>query len=311
MKWRSGCCSSFSDFASRGLVITAVTLQRLLAKKKKVKVEVSCVQKALKRNGYKWLPRLKQPKYSPEVQEKRKSFADAVNAMSDAALRKKMCMCMDGVVLSMPPVSETGRENWCRTGETHCWRKPSEGMEPDLAGADQYKKQVPLARAIPMWGGASEDGFAPIIWHKKHKLDSEEWVEGLQSGCLTDALAALQPVNPDGPFYILCDGESFLTTDAARREYRKHKIRLWQIPPRSPDLNPIEKFWAWVRKAMLDRDLEDLKAQKPRPAKAEYVKRVKALLRSAKAQEVAGNCVASFRKTCQEVSEKEGRASRG
>ena len=60
-----------------------------------------------------------------------------------------------------------------------------------------------------------------------------------------------------------------------------------------------------------DSDLEDLKAKKPRPAKAEYVKRVKALLRTAKAQEVAGNCVGSFRKTCQEVSDKEGRVSRG
>ena len=61
----------------------------------------------------------------------------------------------------------------------------------------------------------------------------------------------------------------------------------------------------------LQRDLDDLQKNKPRPTKPEYVKRVKAILRSAKAHEVAGNCVASLKQTCQEVSDNEGRASRG
>ena len=292
-------------------VCTSVMLQRLLARKKRVKVEVSSIQKLLKRNGYRWLPRSKKVKYSEEQKEARKAFADAVLKLSDDALRKRMSMCMDGVVLSMPPTSTARRENWCRASETHCWRKPSEGCDPDLAGADRYKKQVPLARAIPLWGGASEDGFAPILWHAKHKLTSEEWVEGLQAGKLETALAALEPVCPQGPFFVLCDNEKFLLTEEACKEYRKSKVRLWMIPARSPDLNPIEKFWAWLRKQLLDKDLEDLRAGRAVPAKPEYRKRVQALLRTQRAHTVAGNCVQSFRKTCEQVSEAEGAASRG
>ena len=31
----------------------------------------------------------------------------------------------------------------------------------------------------------------------------------------------------------------------------------------SPDLNPIEKFWAWLRNRLRQRDLEDLQAGRP------------------------------------------------
>jgi hypothetical protein len=57
------------------------------------------------------------------------------------------------------------------------------------------------------------------------------------------------------------------------------------------------------------RDLEDLRADKPVLAKAEYKKRVQAVLRTARAQEVAGNCVKRFRKTCQEVWDLDGAAA--
>ena len=43
--------------------------------------------------------------------------------------------------------------------------------------------------------------------------------------------------------------------------------------------------------------------------KPEYKKRVQAVLRAARAQEVAGNCVKRFRKTCQEVWDLDGAAA--
>ena len=57
------------------------------------------------------------------------------------------------------------------------------------------------------------------------------------------------------------------------------------------------------------RDLEDLSAEKPVLCKKEYQKRVQAVLRSARAQEVAANCVKRFRKTCQEVWDQDGAAA--
>jgi 3-methyladenine DNA glycosylase/8-oxoguanine DNA glycosylase len=86
---------------------------------------------------------------------------------------------------------------------------------------------------------------------------------------------------------------------------------MWHIPPRSPDLNPIEKFWAWLRKALLARDLSDAVAKRPVLDKAAYAARVKAVCRSQCAQAVAAACAKSLRKTCAEVIRNKGAATRG
>jgi transposase len=290
--------------------VTSPQLQRLLAAKKGVRVEVSLVQKALKKNGYRWLPRSKKPKYTAEQCAVRKAFADANLELSDEELRRQLSACWDGVVIAVPPTAEDRRANFCRSGETHCWRKESEAAHPDLLGYDKYKKQVPLSRAIPLWGAISADGFAPVVWHKKHKLDEEEWVQAIEHGKLKEVLQSLNPARRRGPWNVLSDNESFLLTDEAYKTYRKQGVRLRTIPPRSPDLNPIEKFWGWLRRDLARRDLKDLSDGKPVPPKKLYLKRVQAVLRSRRAQEVASNCAKRFRKDCQEVSDNGGQASK-
>ena len=85
---------------------------------------------------------------------------------------------------------------------------------------------------------------------------------------------------------------------------------LWKIPPRSPDLNPIEKFWAWLRKELRRRDLEDYKNRKPCLGKVQYTERVKQVLKTATAQKEASNIAAGFRSVCKEVAQKGGAAAR-
>jgi transposase len=133
----------------------------------------------------------------------------------------------------------------------------------------------------------------------------------LEEDKFTDAIKALKPVRKRGPWFVLSDNESFLKTDGARKYYRKAGITLWFIPPRSPDLNPIEKFWSWLRRELTRRDLQDLKNGNRVLAKPEYTKRVQAVLRTRKAQEVAANCVRGFRKTCQKISDSQGAAVKG
>ena len=76
--------------------------------------------------------------------------------LSDAALKEKLSFAMDGVILGMPPRDHTERWNYCKYGTEFMWRKPSESFQPELAGDDAYGKQVPQARAIPLWGGGTE-----------------------------------------------------------------------------------------------------------------------------------------------------------
>ena len=292
-------------------VCTSTMLAREVMKRKRVELEDSTVRKVLKRNGYTWLPRNQKPKYSEGEMVRRKSFADGVLELTPAELRSKLSLAMDGVVVTVPPNDATARLNYCRYGDTHIYRKKNEAALPELAGADRYAKQVPLARSLPMWGGVSEGGFVPILFHPNKKLDSDEWVEAVENGCLDGAIKKLKPMSKRGPWTVLCDGESFLHCPESREAHRKVKVKLWQIPAKSPDLNPIDFFWAWMRRELRARDFADLRAKRAVLGKMAYKKRVVNVLRSAKAQRHAAACVRGLRKVCREVSLKGGAASRG
>ena len=95
---------------------------------------------------------------SKEDMAKRLAFAGRVLEMTPAQLRAKLSMAMDGVILSMPPADPVARLNYCRTQEGYMWRKPGESNRPELAGKDEYSKQVPIERSIPMWGGIGRGG---------------------------------------------------------------------------------------------------------------------------------------------------------
>lgn len=294
------------------MVCTSPVLQRDLAKTKGVKLEASTVRKVLKKLGYKWLPRRGKRVYSPAVMLSRLAFAEDVLSLTDSQLRRKLSFCMDGCVLGVPPADTTQRENFCKTGMTHVWRKPSEVCAPKLAGDDEYRTQLPMARSIPLWGGVSADGFAEVAIHHRKKFDTEEWTEDVvDSGRLAAALAAVNPAKPNGPWTVLCDNESFLRTAASQKAHRRAKVSLWAIPPRSPDLNPVEKFWSWLRKELLKRDLADVARRRPALSKVEYVARVRQVCRTQRAKRVAGNCARGLKKVCLEVKRRQGAATSG
>ena len=86
-------------------------------------------------------------------------------------------------------------------------------------------------------------------------------------------------------------------------------VLVWGVPPRSPDLNPIEMFWSWVRRELRLRDLADMKNKRAPLGKSAYTLRLKTLLRGKRAQEVAGHCARKFRCTCLEVMKNKGAAA--
>ncbi len=104
----------------------------------------------------------------------------------------------------------------------------------------------------------------------------------------------------------MCDNESFLDAPASRAAHAKMSVELWHIPPRSPDLNPVERFWAWLRKRLRAMDLADLKAGRKPVQKFTLKARVRALLKTQKAKEVAKNHVLSLHSVCAKVKRKHG-----
>lgn len=294
------------------VLCNASVLQRELARDMGVKLEASTVRRALKRLGYRWLPRRQKRVYSPTAMLERCAFARKVLRLSDEQLRETLSFCMDGCVLSVPPSEPTKRVNFCKASLTHDYRKRSEAASPALAGQDKYKDQVPMSRALPLWGGVSGDGFAEVAVHDRKKFDSDEWVRDVvRTGKLAAALAATNPRRPRGPWTVLCDNESFLRTDEALSAHREAGVKLWKMPALSPDLNPVEKFWSWLRKQLRKRDLEDLAKKRPALNKSSYLARVRGICRSAAAQRVAQSCALGLKKVCREVLDRDGAATSG
>jgi transposase len=291
-------------------ICTSKTLQFLLAQEKGVSVDDSTIRKFLQEQGYRWLPRAQKRKYTAADMALREAFGRRVMRMSKAQLRTELGLAIDGVVLEMPPAGDVERWNHCMAGETNMWRKPGETALPELAGDDPYSTQVPITRAVPFWGGISEGGCGPIVFHNSRKCTPDEWVDAVKDGSLGGLLRRLNPRIKDRPWRVLCDGEHFLHSKEARSAHELRNVSLWKIPPRSPDLNPIEKFWSWLRRELRRRDLQDYQMQKPCLSKPQYIARVKQVLQTAKAQRVASRIAAGLRKVCKEVVEKEGAAAR-
>ena len=78
------------------------------------------------------------------------------------------------------------------------------------------------------------------------------------------------------------------------------------MPPRSPELNPIEKYWSWLRRSILRKDLQDLRLGKPVPGRSAYIARIRAINKSKKAQAVAARCAQGLRKVCRLVVKHKG-----
>ena len=124
------------------------------------------------------------------------------------------------------------------------------------------------------------------------------------------AIRKLQPSKRNGPWHLLCDNEKFLSAKTCHTFYKRKDIKLLQIPPRSPDINPIEMFWSWLRKHLRLLDLEDLRRRRRPLVKATFKARVKSVLRSRHAQRTAIADFRALKKKCKEVILKKGAAIR-
>ena len=138
--------------------------------------------------------------------------------------------------------------------------------------------------------------------------NQHDWSVAVRSGKLTDAIRSLTP-RAKAPFTVLCDNESFLRAKESMKAYRAKRIVLWACPPKSPDLNPIELFWSWLRRKLRRMDLADLKKKRKALGQTAYQARAKSVINSMAAQRVAKNFAKRLRKTCKEVVQRKGAAS--
>ena len=137
------------------------------------------------------------------------------------------------------------------------------------------------------------------------------FLRAVSAGRLSNAITSLSPVKPKGPWWVLCDNESFLRVKKTQQAYRDAGVPLWQVPPRSPDLNSAEKFWSLPRRKLRAMDLKDAVAKRPVLGKMAYKRRVRSVCSPRQAQRVAKACALGLKKVCKEVIRNEGAATSG
>ena len=162
---------------------------------------------------------------------------------------------------------------------------------------------------LPLWGGIGRGGFGMVLQHDNRKVDAEEWANAVNSGALLKALQTANSGKKHGPWRILCDNESFLRAPLSQAAHKKFKVELWKLPAKSPDLNPVEQYWAWVRKKMAAMDLADLAAKRQAIGKCAFKARFLRLVKTPAGKAVAKNCVGHLLKTARVVKDNGGGAS--
>ena len=150
-----------------------------------------------------------------------------------------------------------------------------------------------------------------VLFHKTKKCSAGEWAGAVKQGKLTKAIKDLSPVQSRGPWHVLCDNEHFLTSTESQAAHRRAKVHLWKVPSKSPDLNPVERFWSWLRRKLRAMDLSDAVRSRPALGKMAYKARVLRVVKSRKAQCVASNIALGLRKACTAVVNRKGAAIRG
>ena len=105
------------------------------------------------------------------------------------------------------------------------------------------------------------------------------------------------------------DNESFLRAGVSNAAHRDAKVMVWKVLAKSPDQNPVERFWSWLRKKLRAMDLQDAVAKRPVFGNAAYKARVRAVCRSQQAQRVAANQAKLMKRVCRRVVLKKGAAT--
>ena len=86
-------------------------------------------------------------------------------------------------------------------------------------------------------------------------------------------------------------------------------VRLWNLPAKSPDLNPVEMFWSWLRRKLRAMDMADMRKKRRPLGKTADTVRVKSVMRSQRAHTVAKGFAKTLRKTCKQVVYRKGAAA--
>ncbi len=229
---------------------------RYIRQELKLAASTRTINRVLNDHGYYWRKVPAIQGLTVEQLKKRQAFVEKYKDRPAAWWVERMNLVLDGVTLTMPPRPLSGRLKHAAQRISSMWVREGERLNNDLHTHNRCGIQ--LGTKVPLWGGFTGNGkFTLRMWTPKPKMTRQDWEELVPSvkETIDDAYGADLPHRP----WVWHDNERFLLCPSV---YQQNGLTLHRFPPNSGDLNPIETVWAWLRKDLAKRELEDLKSKR-------------------------------------------------
>lgn len=100
---------------------------------------------------------------------------------------------------------------------------------------------------VMIWGGISRRGKTPLHIYrldKKEKVNKETYIECLEE----NLLESMDRKYGEGRWRFLQDNARPHVARETKEFFKDEAVKIIKNPPYSPDLNPIEQIWAWMKR---------------------------------------------------------------
>lgn len=216
------------------------TAKRLRLSSGLMHVSHKTIQRTLNRHGFKYLQTRRKGRMSENDLKKRVKFArDIIQNYTSDIWTKKICFYLDGKSFQykLNPCDQA------KAPRAREWRRKNEGLNPDC-----------IAKGSKVGSGGKVAHFMVAISYDRAAIvcDQYEKMNGKYfAGFVREKFRWMieNSVNPHGS-YFLQDGDPSQNSKLAKTEIDKIGAVQISIPPRSPDINPIENFFNLIEQKL-------------------------------------------------------------
>lgn len=234
---------------------------------RKTRVSARTVRRYLNDEGYNLLNARQKGILSSDDLLERVRYARKtrrVHNYSPAFWTENIAFYLDGVNF----VHKTKPSDQARAPRKKVWRKKSEGLKPGCVA--KGKKEGTGGNVVHMMVAVSY-GKGVIICEQYEKLNGDYFADFIKRNFVT----MFGDADKGHTEYFVQDGDPSQNSRVAKEALGRVKAKLFPIPPRSPDLNPIENVFHLVNK-QLKKDARTIE----RETREEFSQRIRRTLYS-------------------------------
>lgn len=196
------------------------------------------VRRVLRKQGIRYLHSRKKGLLTKKDLAARLKFARKVNRLlTDEFWKKGIAFYLDGVSF----YHKYNPHGEARSSRNMAWRKRSEGLHPTCT-----------AKGSHVGAGGRVAHFMVAICFDKGVILCQQYDGRINGEMFAEFISEHfnetfeKSVNPRGRLFLQ-DGDPSQNSKKAMEALRKVRARKFSIPPRSPDLNPIENVFNYVK----------------------------------------------------------------